>query len=427
MSLNYTSAFLAAQQSVKDRFRIGNIHEYMKERALRGHGGVSGQTGEPNPNPNPTDTGVHVTPQPELANSESLDHLVALVRRRQRQIRAATGGPVLEDELESALPTSLDQHVTEWYAGREGVWLVVDKVDGGVLVKEGGPTSLSVSVSASTSWKYCYILETHCRLLPAGVSSNSKDYPVHQCCTILEQNWTRLRPFLLPTLEYCPGGGGSGLEGETAGDPPIPTDAELVDSEGTPKPFQHVPMDYTLTFPEWINLRSDQSLMDRVHYSYNVLLHYLGWRMHNQETGELDRHAYWRERYHVLEADLLAQYSGSGRASTDSASPSQSHVATTTAGSIRGGIGGYTLIIPILRTLIEFRLTVFAKNLLRFVLEEMLKGRLLFLREVWTAVWVPYLQEVVEERPDLQERIQHDCQRMLRRAAKIGHDDSDSD
>jgi hypothetical protein len=418
--MSFSTVFLAAQRSVKDQFRIGNIHEYMKERAMRGGTRAAG-LGSTDATPS-EDT----SSESELAKSESLDHLVALVRRKQRQVQATavqgSEGGVDPDEMDAPpFPGRPDHHVTEWYGGREGIWLVVDSDSGLPTVVESGvgqspSTTPSPSPSTSQHWKYCYILETHCRLLPAGVSSNSKDYPVQQCCKMLEQNWSRLRPFLLPTMEYCPGDLGSGNPGVGTGDaqvqqvlPPSPPEAELVDSEGTTKPFQHIPQDYTLTFPEWINLRSDQSLMDRVHYSYNVLLHYLGWRMHNQETGELDRHAYWRERYQILESELLTRYS-SGPATTASS-----------------GIGGYTLIIPILRTLIEFRLTVFAKNLLRFVLEEMLKGRLLFLREVWTSVWVPYLQEVVEERPDLQERIQHDCQRMLRRAAKIGHDDSDSD
>ena len=223
--------------------------------------------------------------------------------------------------------------------------------------------------------KEVYIMGLQATLLPAGVSSNSSDYPCEHSCKLLSVNWPLLEPFLLPSLHRQ-------------------QDSSSSTSTTEPAPFP------ALTYAEYKRLRSDPSMMDRIHYSYNILLHYLGWRMHCQETGELDRHRYWKERYATLEGQLL------GKLPND-------HV------------GGYNVITPLIRMLAEFRLLVFAKNLLKYVLEEMVNGRLLFLRAAWRDAWIPFLASCKEESSELNARIKKDLDRMVRRYDKLDESDSD--
>ena len=43
--------------------------------------------------------------------------------------------------------------------------------------------------------------------------------------------------------------------------------------------------------------------MDRIVYSYQCILLFFGWRLHDAERGEIDRHRSWRERYDELGDD----------------------------------------------------------------------------------------------------------------------------
>ena len=143
-----------------------------------------------------------------------------------------------------------------------------------------------------------------------------------------------------------------------------------------------------LSYAAWVALRSEAGLMDRMHYSYSVILHFYGWRLHDQETGELDRHKNWTARYKALEDDPAAvdKY--------------------------------YSYITWILRHLLEFLLTTYAQRLGLFLLDEFGCGRLLLLRGQWDRLWRPMLLGCAEV---------DDCgkQQLRKREKKLDHSDSD--
>ena len=80
------------------------------------------------------------------------------------------------------------------------------------------------------------------------------------------------------------------------------------------------------------------------------MLSYLGWRLHSEETGELDRHKGWRERY-----------------SSVMAPPSNASATSLTS----------DVVLPALLTfLLGMRLVTFANRLVLFLVDEAKAGRL---------------------------------------------------
>ena len=93
--------------------------------------------------------------------------------------------------------------------------------------------------------------------------------------------------------------------------------------------------------------------IDRVHYSYLCVLSYLGWRLHSEETGELDRHRGWKQRYSTL-----------------------LHPPTTTTSSV---LPLDTVLTALLTFLLGMRLVTFATRLILFIVDEAKAGRLVHL------------------------------------------------
>ena len=143
---------------------------------------------------------------------------------------------------------------------------------------------------------------------------------------------------------------------------------------------------------DWAAIRFDAGLMDRLHYSYMVVLNYFGWRLHDTQVGVVDRHHSWANRYKELQQDcdgegvlLLARYVVWGRT---------------------------------LRILLEFRLYSFVKRWLLFLLEEFAADRLLFLVAPWEKNWLPlYLA--------CEEVDQCDGALLRRKLRKLSESDSD--
>lgn len=145
-----------------------------------------------------------------------------------------------------------------------------------------------------------------------------------------------------------------------------------------------------LTPKEWANLMRDGALLDRIHYSYTILLHFYGWRLHDQETGELDRHKNWRSRYDAL--------------------------------SDGSAVDCYAVWTRMLRVLLELKLTTYAARFLLFLLQEMRCGRLRFLQGPWDAVWWPLVERNQNVAPDVKTQI-----RRRRRRLDVSSSDEDDD
>jgi hypothetical protein len=194
------------------------------------------------------------------------------------------------------------------------------------------------------------IVPLHLALLPPASSFETEEERVADAYQVemTSRNWHMLLTTLLPTFYSFPG------------------------------------CDRPLTYSAWLALRSDAGLMDRMHYSYGVALHFYGWRLHDQETGTVDRHKNWRVRYDALQDDEVR----------------------------------YAYITWLLRHLLEFMLTSYAHRLTLFLVEEFAAGRLLQLREMWRRWWWPMINGCTEV--DALAKLQ-----LRRREAKLDQSDSD--
>lgn len=136
-----------------------------------------------------------------------------------------------------------------------------------------------------------------------------------------------------------------------------------------------------LTWEDYKCLRR-HGVMDRVHYSYVVFLRFYGWRLHNEENGVLDRHRNWEARYRLLVSpDQCCKCSLGGGVVCDEV------VRRWTCDD--GVPCPYTALTRILKVLLELCFNRYAVNLVAFIIEEMSKGRLLFLQQILESVWFP--------------------------------------
>ena len=111
-------------------------------------------------------------------------------------------------------------------------------------------------------------------------------------------------------------------------------------------------------------------LIDRLLFSYSIILTGFGLRLHDFQDGTVDRLTpFWKEEYQQLDDK-----------NDDCTSPS----------SIRDHrtffIQSFTRLI---RSLLDFRLRKITKKLVQFFVEEICEGRLEFLRNVVEFVWMP--------------------------------------
>ncbi|CCW70176.1 unnamed protein product [Phytomonas sp. Hart1] len=134
---------------------------------------------------------------------------------------------------------------------------------------------------------------------------------------LLQWNWELLLALLFPCL----------LEGDPVPAPSRPTSETFQageigsnksedfekDPETSPVPALHVSTNPSppllrsadvctaahITDVDLAHLR-EPGMIDRIYYSYIVFLRFLGWKVHDEKRGMLDRHRSWRRRYELL-------------------------------------------------------------------------------------------------------------------------------
>jgi hypothetical protein len=125
-------------------------------------------------------------------------------------------------------------------------------------------------------------------------------------------------------------------------------------------------------------------LLDRLLFSYSILLSNFGWRLHDFQTGTVDRiSSTWKSEYELLEKDSEKRKSCCIQSVT-----------------------------RMLRCLIDFRLRKIAIKLVHFIWEELCGKRLSCLRNVWEHVWVPMVL-VSSQDPETKEWIFDETQKQV--------------
>ncbi|KAI5685481.1 hypothetical protein MNV84_04677 [Leishmania braziliensis] len=297
---------------------------------------------------------------------------------------------------------------------------------------DGSDDDKTVSVSALS------VVGLHQKLLPPAVVSGLGDvadesYAVQLASSsgleFLRLRWHVLLPLLFPCCRW-------GDEvGATSSDVSCSGRESISDGAGNGKCSSHKQQGFSITeegtsfpaesacsAPELYELLlcrplvkndlaiiREPGLMDRVYYSYVVLLRFFGWRVHEEERGLLDRHRGWQERYALLELY---------RTSTTVTAAAQLAPGTTAAepcGHVDGDdlkdkstyqaqralpppsptyrtFNFYESGLPrVLRCLLDIGFLRLAVRLVEFLLEEMVCGRLLFLLPLVEATLLPIL------------------------------------
>ncbi|KEG06984.1 hypothetical protein DQ04_11381010 [Trypanosoma grayi] len=223
-----------------------------------------------------------------------------------------------------------------------------------------------------------YVIALHQALLPPceGVVPTEEQQSARMSSSdgleLLRVNWEWLLWLLMPSVrlgsptngkEECNNNNNNNDDEEQSASAPICSTRELCRK---------------LEWGDYTQLRQP-GLMDRVHYSYVVFLRFYGWRLHDEERGVLDRHQNWKERYKLL--SRACDISGGSRSS----SKTDEHEGNGDGHA--SSIGFYDALTRILYVLLELCFTRYAVNLVAFLLEEMNKGRLLFLQPTLEKVW----------------------------------------
>ncbi|KAG5476394.1 hypothetical protein LSCM1_04097 [Leishmania martiniquensis] len=168
----------------------------------------------------------------------------------------------------------------------------------------------------------------------------------------------------------------------------------------------------------------EPGLMDRIYYSYVVLLRFFGWRVHEEERGVLDRHRAWQERYALLE---LYRTTATGAVATEfatdaTAAASRSHVnrdgakddsAHPLSPPTYSAFNFYESGVPrVLRCLLDVGFIRLAVRLVEFLLEEMGKGRLLFLLPLTESTLLPTIVQHSNVEPSHKTRLKKHLDRL---------------
>ncbi|KAG5499534.1 hypothetical protein JIQ42_05007 [Leishmania sp. Namibia] len=174
----------------------------------------------------------------------------------------------------------------------------------------------------------------------------------------------------------------------------------------------------------------EPGLMDRVYYSYVVLLRFFGWRVHEEERGLLDRHRGWQERYALLElyrtSAAVTLTAGGETGTTTAASLSRADHGSVTKGGARPpppptyrAFNFYESGVPrVLRCLLDIGFLRLAVRLVEFLLEEMGNGRLRFLLPLVETTLLP----TVVQHSNVESS--HKA-RLRKRLYRLTHSDSD--
>ncbi|KPI87232.1 hypothetical protein ABL78_3702 [Leptomonas seymouri] len=152
--------------------------------------------------------------------------------------------------------------------------------------------------------------------------------------------------------------------------------------------------------------------MDRIYYSYIVLLRFFGWRVHDEERGLLDRHRAWAERYAQLE--LYRSNCACGEPALAASSPGQLPPPPTYAryNFYEAGLQ------RVLRGLLEVGFLRLAVRLVEFLMEEMKSDRLLFLLPLVEFTLLPLVVECENVEASHKARLKKHLHRLM-------HSDSD--
>lgn len=202
-----------------------------------------------------------------------------------------------------------------------------------------------------------------------------------------------------------------------------------------------------ITTADYDGLR-EPGMMDRIYYSFVSYLRFLGWKVHDEQRGKLDRHRGWRARYDVLEAAYTVAASSSGApqefiwslppvdpetsAPTGSAAHvvakvrvafptllSSSPVPSPPPVPLVGCYDFYTAaLLRITTCFLDIGFLTLAVGLVEFLLEEIAAGRLLFLRPLVERALQPLIDGCGDIEPGHQKRLR-------RKLFKLTHSDSD--
>ncbi|CAD2215835.1 Opioid growth factor receptor (OGFr) conserved region containing protein, putative [Angomonas deanei] len=165
------------------------------------------------------------------------------------------------------------------------------------------------------------------------------------------------------------------------------------------------------------DLREPGSI-DRIHYSYIVLLRFFGWRLHDESRGVLDRHRNWESRYTVL-ADYPPVHGEPSPSGLPSGVLEAIQLKNVPDSPSYGAFHFYNgAILRILQCFITVGFLTYAVQLVEFMLEEMGNGRLLHLYDWMEQCVLPLL--VAEETIDKSHKT-----RLKKKFYKLTHSDSD--
>jgi hypothetical protein len=251
---------------------------------------------------------------------------------------AAAG--LAEPTAPSAAPTAQRQHVVDMSVAGADYGLAVKFIRGDyhLRIKFQSPLTGEEREAEGT------LMDWHVLLKPPADEYDSplvSALAFEERMALLDQRWTLLAAFMLPTVDNRE----------------VP--ASTVDAEESPR----------ISLRDLMWLRSDSSAMDRYHYAIGVFLQWFGWRLHDGTTGEVDRHREWRARYAALEQDLEKT-------------------------SRR--------VVHLLRSLLTMGARSFADRVVHFISQELREGRLLPFREVFVSLWLPLATALSPSAPDRQ-------------------------
>ncbi|KAG8342331.1 hypothetical protein TRVL_06841 [Trypanosoma vivax] len=325
-------------------------------------------------------------------------------------------------QFENGLPKRRHPSVA-FYAGECPVRLLIPPKEAPTFPPDGG---------------LFHVISLHQALLPVCHSATFSDEEQSLRLSsptgleLLRLNWELLLYLLFPSVQPdCLGGGiPSGAKGHEDGETVSANSKEGMG--GTCSIFSVHDVCFPLSWDDYSELRQP-CLMDRVHYSYVVFLRFFGWRIHDEESGVLDLHRSWRLRYAALSRQdyFCSGHTASG--DKDAVEGNGCVIYSTLMNkcanecSPRGGTGcgfegrmprHYYALTHILNVLLELCLIRYAVNLIAFLMEEMTKGRLLFLQPLLEEQWLPLVFNA-RQVPDA------DKARLRHQLYRLTHSDSD--
>ncbi|ORC87593.1 uncharacterized protein TM35_000211990 [Trypanosoma theileri] len=343
-----------------------------------------------------------VTSQPLLTETEDIETLLTTLREKANAAAAAAGDCEEEEKEKQQQQQQQREHPSvSFYRGYRSVKVQLPIQENSPLEKEN---------ISSSSFCCFHVIGLHQALLPpsqGGVQFTEEERSAQLSSSdgleLLRVNWELLLWLLMPTvrIEFL-----SIVKEEMnlnrKKEEKVNVKGDNDDDDDVSTPICSLQELLTpLMWKDYTQLR-EPGMMDRVHYSYVVFIRFYGWRIHNEESGVLDRHQNWKERYKIL----LENCKENNNKQDD---------------NICCGLKKccfYSALTHILRVLLDLCFTRYAINLVAFMLEEMRKGRLLRLQSSLEKCWLPQVIECKQVPVSEKERLQ-------RQLYRLTHSDSD--